>query len=305
MENETKQKDFSLTASIIVAALILAWAWLYTSGIQDRQNQPQIQPGQETSEGFILPIRWRDLGKKMISAGVIDAKRFEEIYANRGGLIKETKELLYGENNGNLKVTSENSGIILNLLWALGLGAKNNILEAGPMAQYGDTGNFASTGGWTIALGSAMDHYSKHEFFKLTPEQQTLVEKTSQNIYRPCCNNPTYFPDCNHGMAMLGLLELLASQGANEKQMNQTALQMNSLWFPEEYSTIARYLASKNQTLSTVDPKEILGRAYSSASGFRRISALVPQVQSQGGSGGCGVDSGQPAAPQQQSGCGI
>ena len=305
MENETKQKDFSLPASIIVAVLILAMVWIYTISPKGGQNQAQTQPQQKISDGIILPVRWENLGKKLVSAGVIDAKKFEEIYASRGGLDKETKDLLYGENNGNLKVTTENSGIILNLLWALGLGAKNNILEAGPMTQYGDTGNFASTGGWTIAQGGAMNHYSKHGFFKLAPEQQALVEKTSQNIYRPCCNNPTHFPDCNHGMAMLGLLELLASQGANEKQMYQTALQMNSLWFPEEYSTIARYLASKNQTLSSVDPKEILGRDSSSASGFRRISALVPQTGSQGSGGGCGVDNGQPAVPQQQSGCGI
>jgi len=287
------------TKIIFVLIIIAAGALIYNT------NLPQIQPPQKTSEGIVLPARWGDLGAKMASAGVIDTKKFEEVYANRDGLNNEAKALLYGEQNGNLKITSENSGIILNLLWALGLGAKNNILEAGPMAQYGDIGNFASTGGWTIAKGGAMDHYSKHIFFKLTPEQQALVEKTSQNIYRPCCNNPTHFPDCNHGMAMLGLLELLASQGANEKQMYQTALQMNSLWFPEEYSTIARYLASKNQTLSSVDPKEILGRDSSSASGFRRISALVPQTGSQGSGGGCGVDNGQPAVPQQQSGCGI
>jgi len=175
MENEIKQKDSLLPASILASTIILAMVWLYTSGAQDRQNQPQTQPQQKTSEGIVLPVRWGDLGKKMINAGVIDAKRFEEIYANRGGLTKETKELLYGENNGNLKVTSENSGIILNLLWALGLGAKNDILEAGPMTQYGDIGNFASTGGWTITKGGAMDHYSKHVFFELTPEQQALV----------------------------------------------------------------------------------------------------------------------------------
>src|SRR3989344_5327553 len=168
MENETKQKDFSLPASIIVSTVILAMVWIYTISPKDSQNQAQTQSQQKTSEGIVLPVRWGDLGKQMISAGVIDAKRFEEIYANRGGLTKETKELLYGANNGNLKVTSENSGIILNLLWALGLGAKNNILEAGPMTQYGDTGNFASTGGWTIAQGGAMQHYSKHDFFFLT-----------------------------------------------------------------------------------------------------------------------------------------
>ncbi len=300
MENEIKQKDFSLPTSIIVAAVILAVVWLYTASPRDAQNQPQAQPQQKTSEGIVLPVLWGDLGVQMVNAGVIDAERFEAIYANRGGLTKETKELLYAKNNGNLKITSENSGIILNLLWALGLGAKNNILETGPMTKYGDVGNFASTGGWTIAKGGAMDHYSKHVFFTLTPEQQALVENVSKNIYRPCCDNPTYFPDCNHGMAMLGLLELMASQGVSEKEMYKTALAVNSYWFPEEYSTIARYFSSKNQTLSAIDPKEILGLNYSSVSGFRRIASLVPQVKSRGGSG-CGLETEQPKS----GGCGL
>ncbi len=290
------------TTIIFVLAIIFTGVLIYNT------NLPQTKQVKTETKGIVLPIRWNDLGAKMASAGVIDAKKFEQLYANRNELTNEIKNLLYGEKNGNLKITTENSGMILNLLWALGLGAKNDILETGPMAQYGDAdppaGGFASTGGWTIAKGGAMEHYSKHVFFKLTPEQQTLVENVSKNIYRPCCNNPTHFPDCNHGMAMLGLLELMASQGASEKQMYQAALQVNSLWFPEEYSTIARYFASKGQTLSAIDPKEILGLNYSSASGFRRVAPLVPQVKSQGGSG-CGVDSGQPAAPQQQSGCGI
>src|SRR3990167_5930458 len=129
MENETKQKDSLLPASILVSTIILAGVWLYTSGPRDQQNQTQIQPPQKTSEGIILPIRWGDLGVKMVSASVIDAKKFEKLYANREGLNNEAKELLYGDKNGNLKITSENSGMILNLLWALGLGAKNYILE--------------------------------------------------------------------------------------------------------------------------------------------------------------------------------
>ena len=118
-------------------------------------------------------------------------------------------------------MTQENSGTILNLLWAFGLANKNEILEKGPMMdkRYGGAENFASTGGWTLSKGDSMNHYSMHSFITLTPQQQSLVEKVSQNIYRPCCGNSTYFPDCNHGMAMLGLLELLASQGISENEM--------------------------------------------------------------------------------------
>jgi len=233
----------------------------------------------------------------MIAAGVIDRAKFEAIYARRGarlpdgqGLTDYEKQLLEGETR-KLKITQENASFILNMLWALGLGNKNEILEKGPMmdSRYGGAGNFASTGGWAIAKGNTMDHYSRHEFIKLTLEQQKLVEEVSKNIYRPCCDNPTYFPDCNHGMAMLGLLELLASQGVSESDMYKIALAVNSYWFPDTYLTIAKYLKEKkNIDWADADPKEILGYNYSSASGYQNILSQVAQPETQSG-GGCGI----------------
>ena len=125
---------------------------------------------------------------------------------------------------------------MLNMFWAFGLANKNEILEQGPMMdpQYGGAGKFASTGGWTLAVGDAMNHYSMHELITLTPEQQDLVERASKNIFRPCCGNSTYFPDCNHGMAMLGIFELLASQGKSEQELYDTAKTVNEIWFPPQ-----------------------------------------------------------------------
>ena len=181
-----------------------------------------------------VSLDWGDMGKKMIEAGVIDKEKFENLYNQRGGLTQADKKLLYGTNNENIMINSENSAIMLNMLWALGLGNKNPILENGPMMdpKYGGAGRFASTGGWTLSQGGAMDHYSMHSFIVLTPEQQLLVERAAKNIYRPCCGNSTYFPDCNHGMAMLGLLELMASQEATEEDMYKIAEEVNAYWFP-------------------------------------------------------------------------
>ena len=212
------------------------------------------------------------------------------LYNQRGGLNNEDKNLLYGENNGNLTIDSENAGYILNLFWAFGLANKNEILENGPMtdSQYGGAGNFASTGGWTMSQNDTMNHYSKHQFIDLTNEQQSLVERVSKNIYRPCCGNSTYFPDCNHGMAMLGLLELMANQGVSESDMYRVALIVNSYWFPDTYLTIAKYFQNRGIDWKNVDPKEILSSAYSSASGYQKVLSEVEPIQPQGG-GGCGV----------------
>ena len=247
-------------------------------------------PSSEISGETELPVVWGDMGSEMIKSGVIDANKFEAIYQGRGGLNAQEKELLYGMSNGRLKINSENSGIILNLLWALGLGNKNNILENGEMTdpQYGGAGNFASTGGWTIASGNPMDHYSRHLFVVLTADQQALVDRVSRNIYRPCCGNSTHFPDCNHGMAMLGLLELMASQGVSENDMYKYALKVNEFWFPDNYATIDAYLKTQGRSLETADPKEILGAEYSSITGYQNILKLVTSPVNRN-EGSCGV----------------
>ncbi|OGZ26318.1 MAG: hypothetical protein A2W71_01700 [Candidatus Nealsonbacteria bacterium RIFCSPLOWO2_02_39_8] len=291
MENEIENKNYALPASIVIAAIILAGAWLAkdekknASEIKNIISEENIIP-----EEIVLPVRWGDIGVKMASVGAIDAEKFESLYASRGGLPEDIKKLLYDSNNGNLKITKENSGVILNLLWALGLGNKNQILEQGPMndSRYGGAQNFASTGGWTLAKGETMAHYSRHPLIILTKEQQELIERTSKNIYRPCCGNSTYFPDCNHGMAMLGLLELMASQGLSEEEMYKYALIVNSYWFPDTYLAIADYFEKRGIKWSEVNPKEILGQNYSSASGYQRILKETEPRELKGG-GGCGA----------------
>ena len=134
-----------------------------------------------------------------------------------------------------------------------------------------------------------MNHYSKHAMIALTPEQQALVEQISKNIYRPCCGNSVYFPDCNHGMAMLGLLQLMASQGVNETDMYEAALAANSYWFPDTYLTLAQYFNTKKIAWDKIGAKEVLGANFSSGAGFAEIKKQVAPVQQNNGGGGCGV----------------
>lgn len=284
-----KQKE-RLVSGVLIVATVFVFAVIdmavsklpVRGGIVEQDKGISVQAVE-------LPVSWGDLGVQMVSAGVIDRVKFDALYAGRGGLTAGDKRFLETTVKGNIVVTQENAGLLLNLLWALGLGNKNTILEKGRMAdpRYGGAGGFASTGGWTLSSGDAMAHYSAHTFITLTPKQQALVERVSGNIYRPCCDNPTIFPDCNHGMAMLGLLELLSSQGATEDQMYKAALQMNSFWFTAQYENINRYLEMKGRVPSEVSPKEILGKEYSSASGYGKVMSSLPGGK-QGGSS-CGA----------------
>jgi len=319
-------KDF-LAGSIFLSAVILAGTWIYTAGPMTQispegvdgkqpvvvQSISAIEEAVLPSVGAVLPVVWGDLGTKLTSVGVIDEEKFRALYKARNEFSADYEKLLSGNNPDRLRITKENSAYLLNLFWALGLASKNPILDSGEMAnpKYGGPGGFASTGGWSLSEGSPMDHYSRHKFFNLNPQQQTLVDKISKGIYRPCCGNSTHFPDCNHGMAMLGFLELMASQGASEAEMWQGALTVNSYWFPGTYITIATYMENKGVSWDKVNPQEMLGFNYSSGQGYAKIASQVKAPASSASGGGCDVASGLkpsavPIAPTRQAGgCGI
>ena len=89
-------------------------------------------------------------------------------------------------------------------------------------------------------------------------------------------------------MAMLGLLELMASQGLSEEEMYKTALQVNAYWFPETYLIIAKYFEIQGISWDKVSAKEILGFDYSSGSGYQNLLQKIKPEEIKGG-GSCGV----------------
>lgn len=298
--SETRQDNpYLLPGAIIIGAALIAGTWIY-DGDDGRDAPSEAERGVQAAlidrvlpiEGVELPVLWGDLGTKLTASGAIDKERFIALYQERGAYTDTLAAMLERSGNGTIVIDRENAEYLLNLFWALGLAQENEILTKGEMitATNGNAGGMASTGGWSLARGNAMDHYSMHRFFDLAPEEQALVDRIARGIYRPCCGNSTHFPDCNHGMAMLGLLELMASQGATEEEMWDAALAVNAYWFPQNYVTIATYMEQQGTDWEDADPRVVLGAAYSSGQGFADISSKVVKPQGQGGGGGgCSV----------------
>ncbi|MEK7633820.1 MAG: hypothetical protein AAB437_03175 [Patescibacteria group bacterium] len=246
-------------------------------------------------KGFEINVRYGDLGPKMIESGVIDLDKFKQTYEKSAQpLTKEQLEILTKGSNKKIKIDRDNSYFLLNFFWAAGLGNKTKILTEGEMTKYGDAGNFASTGGWSLSKTQPMDYYAKSDLIPMTSEQENLVEKIASNIYRPCCNNSTAFPDCNHGMALLAVLQLMAGNNATENQMFEAAKYYNAFWFPSNYYDLALYFKNKEgKKFSDVPAQIILGKDYSSASGWSTVKkwladkGIIEQPPKQGG--GCGV----------------
>lgn len=253
----------------------------------------QINPAQ----GYEINATYGDLGPRMIKMGVIDLEKFKNVYEQAGQpLTSEQLEILTKGSNKKIKIDSKNAYFLLNFFWAAGLANKSKILTEGEITKYGkdQLGYFASTGGWTLAKGNAMDYYAKERLIPLTPEQEALVEKVASNIYRPCCDNSTAFPDCNHGMALLAVLQLMAANGAEEKEMYEAAKYFNAFWFPQSYYDLALYFKVKEgKEFKDIDPKVLMSADYSSVSGWQRVKKWLQDngvlKEAPKGGTGCGV----------------
>lgn len=249
-------------------------------------------------EDKILPkqvsvnVKWGDLGKKMADDGVIDKKKLAQAVTGSDQLPGEY-EAYFTENQGKIELTPQNAHVWLDILWGLGLANKNKLLDEGPMQDLseGNPENFASTGGYTLGQGDAMTYYSKFSYIQLNDKQQDLVKEIASGIYRPCCGNSAAFPDCNHGMAMLGLIELMVSQNRPKQEIYDTALAFNTLWFPQTYLDIAYHFEKAGRNPKGVPSQELLSNTFSGGQGYSVIKKEVGDLAwpSNKSGGSCGA----------------
>lgn len=248
-------------------------------------------------EGYALPVKLGDLGRQLVAAGAIDYQNFVKVYADAGQpLTDDQMAILTKSSSQPIVIKPDNAYFLLNFFWAVGLTNQNTILTKGPMMKEGkeNIGNFASTGGWTIGRKSPIELYASTRLFTLDDEQQRRLEEVAQNVFRPCCNNPTHFPDCNHGMAMLGLLELMAAQDATVADMFKAAKYVNAFWYPQQSLEIAiGFKAGRGLDFNQADARELTSAKFSSGTGFQGVHQWLADngllQQGPGGGNNCGV----------------
>ncbi|MDP2949585.1 MAG: hypothetical protein Q8P22_08625 [Chloroflexota bacterium] len=291
----------------IAAGVILFGAGFFAAGFATRV---MVEGGSSSSstegdaltaavlpeKGVTVQARWGDVMPKLVELGVIDLEKFKAAAAQAGSpLTPEQLAILTEGSDENLTISAQNAHFMVNALWAIGLANKNAILEQGLMAQQGwdKRGNYAATGGWTLGKQPGGEYVSAFEVIPLTPEQQAIVEEVAYNSYRPCCGNPTAFPDCNHGAAALGLAYLMASQGASADEIFEAVKSFNAFWFPQQYYTLAVYFDRQGTSWKDVDPREVVDREHSSSRGFEQVrnqlelEGALPQTG--GGGSSCGA----------------
>lgn len=247
-------------------------------------------------EGFAIDAPWGDVMPRLIQFGVVDVAKFNSAISSSGSTpTEEQQRILAGSSDENVSIDRSNGRFVLNALWALGLANRNPLLTDGPMATLDETrrARLASTAGWTLGEESGPQYLAQFDVVPLTGEQQAILEEVAYNTYRPCCDNPTAFPDCNHGAAALALAEMAAAEGASAAEIFAALKGFNSFWYPQQYYVLSVYFERRGQAWDELDPRIVLGPQFSSGSGWKRVAAEVQQQglpgQVPGGSSGCGV----------------
>ena len=246
------------------------------------------------NQGFKTAVRLNNIVPELVSSGAINLTKVEELYGKN--LTQQEFDILTKPSNTNLTLNSSNANFYLLIFWALGIANKNQVLDnfsALANASNYSVADFASTGGWTLGTNSnSMAYFNKLSLLNFTPSEQNEMYDVATHSYRPCCDNPTAFPDCNHGAALLALTELGASEGLNVSQLYTLDLQAQTLWFPSYYATTALELHYKNVSY-WANPRLVLSANYSSASGWYHNSYQPLKTNNQlpnaGQSAACGV----------------
>jgi hypothetical protein len=259
----------------------LGWIGLASVTLRTFARAVVAQPSSAVNDDNHLEVALGLLGPRLIAAGVIDPSRFSEACARAGEPLDATRlQILETGSDTMIAFDSSSGHFLLNLFWAAGLANANPILTLGPMAQNGLSriSGYASTGSWTLAPRPVMDVYARVPLISLTADQQSRLEEVTSNVFRPCCDNPTSFPDCNHGMAMLGLLTLVAVDDRDADAMFLAAKAANRFWFPQQSGQLASYVqASRGVEYARLDAREASSRMLFSGSGFRNVASWLSE----------------------------
>lgn len=260
-----------LAVVLLVYQIVPVLAFSPAVGVQVNGNADvneivsQVLP----EEGFTLEARWGDVVKKMVDEGVLDPDKLESILKNRYGqeMKPEWRRILAGE-DAKLSIDAENSVFMMYLTWTL---AKHNDV---PLIHDSRFSSYFQN--YDIGVGRA--GYGDVALLSLTEEQLRAADRVAQNSYRPCCGQSAANPDCSHGFAALGLIELMASQGYTEDEMFDAFVKFNSFWFPSTYIQNAMYFkVTENQDWEDVDKETIAGQQFSSLSGSYAVKKYLQE----------------------------
>jgi hypothetical protein len=155
-------------------------------------------------KGIDTGVVFGDAIQKVIAAGALDP---EKLRAHGYAQPHWVERLLAAPSQEPIVFTRSRAPYLVNLLWPIGLSNRVVFNRQSPINTDYLPG-FASTGGWTLGRApNGSVYFDTIDAVPITGRQAFLVLVIATNTFRPCCDNNTLFQDCNHGSALLGLIE--------------------------------------------------------------------------------------------------
>lgn len=274
VESDTLSKKFMILALVVVIIFVYQITTVFGGSARIDSGLPEANLVTNDGEkiniddvielvtpatGFETAVRWNDVVTKMVETGALDPDKLEDILIKRyeQEMKPQWRAVLEGQ-NVNLSINSDNAVFMMYVLWTLAKHNENEILLSSSFAK-----NFKN-----YDIGVGRPGYGDILLLALTPNQQAIARRVSENAYRPCCGNSTAVPDCSHGFSALGLIQLMASQDFSEKEIFETFIQFNSFWFPETYIKNALYFKiTEGKDWKDVSKELIAGAEYSTLKG--------------------------------------
>lgn len=272
----TEQKKRISRRSVLLGIGTTATAYglgVATPGLIGRLKPDPVKDAHDAvlpSGGNRTTVVFGDSLLRLVRAGAIDPAKFSALYAARGGLPDWVRRLFESSSSEPILISSATAPYLLNLLWPLGLATKTRFNADSPLSGK-QLPTFASTAGWRLGrAGTGAAYFNRVATLQLSAEQEARALAVARKTFRPCCNNSAFFQDCNHGSAMLGMLELGAAQNLSERELYSLAKVANGYWYPAQYVEMALFFATVEDTpWKDVDPATTVGAGFASASGWR------------------------------------
>ena len=235
-----------------------------------RLRQPSPDPFEVVAPkaGIDTGVSFGSAIRKLIAVGALDPGKLKRLTQ---GVPDWVEELFAAPSSEPIVFTRDRAPYLVNLLWPIGLSSKAGFNRKSPIATIQIPG-LASTGGWTLGRApNGYVYFDTVDAVMMNQRQEALALAIASTAFRPCCDNSTYFQDCNHGSALLGLIELAAAQGKSEEAIYRIAVVANSYWFPEQYAKTALYARHfEGASWNAAPARLIMSAAFSSLSGWER-----------------------------------
>jgi hypothetical protein len=152
--------------------------------------------------GYQSRIALRDSVIRCVQHGVINLGKLFALQRDGERMPDDLSHVLSDPSDRPIRLTRDNAGVYVNLLWAVGLA--NHMVGNFSSPLMGDSlRSFASTAGWTLGdRDEGASYFNNFPIVDLTPAQESLAIRVAKSTFRPCCDNSTFFQDCNHGSAL-------------------------------------------------------------------------------------------------------